>query len=678
MSVYCRQARNCGRVAGAAVLAFVLSGVCLAEDIAPFRLTSFEGYAAIDYLSDAERQSVGGASSTLAIAKLQEEIFLNTHSYFYHPNFLKMDLGAGPLFVQDRYESAGAINRETSDLYNLAGRLSFFEQKSTPFAIYYEHLNPTVSTSLTQSFIQTNTKTGATFSVHEPLSPVLLTTEVFRLRSEGQSTTYKVDDENEQASASLSTNFGPDSYGQLFYQVNRLQTTSGNPALPISPTQVESRTANFNGRFLLGSNHELTYTQLIGMNSLSFERPGFLLDRNDFRFSPDLRWQHSDTWMSFYNYNLYKSKEDAIDTTNQSARAGLTHRKSDRLSVTADVHGEDNRTTGLSLSSYGTGLQANFTQPFNNAVLRLSAGAIYDQKDRQAAAALINVIGERITLVDSIPVTLVQEFIDITTIRVFNLSRTQEYCPDVLPLPPGCTVADFRIIVIGSRTQIQRLATGNILDGQEVLVDYAYQTGGTAGYNLLDQSYQASLTLHRYYTVYIRYHDSSYRLTSGAPTLPLNSSQNTLYGLRVDLPLLSGMTVGGEAYFEHQNEEISPYERQSYDVYLQLPVWARTSPRLSARRLFVEYANSPEDVDLTGWALQLRANPWAYTSLTAEINYEEDVGGTLRRVIVRDTLGLEWRFRQLLVRGEGQYSREEQGTFERNRTVIRFTARREF
>ena len=130
--------------------------------------------------------------------------------------------------------------------------------------------------------------------------------------------------------------------------------------------------------------------------------------------------------------------------------------------------------------------------------------------------------------------------------------------------------------------------------------------------------------------------------------------------------------------FERQEEEISPYRRQSYDAYLQLPVWARTSPRLSARRLFVDYANSSEDVDLTGWTLQLRSNPWYYTSLTAETTYEEDTGGSLRRVIVRDSLGIEWRFRQLSIRGEGQHVREELGTFERERTVFRLTARREF
>ena len=107
-------------------------------------------------------------------------------------------------------------------------------------------------------------------------------------------------------------------------------------------------------------------------------------------------------------------------------------------------------------------------------------------------------------------------------------------------------------------------------------------------------------------------------------------------------------------------------------------MWARTSPRLSARRLFVDYANSPEDVDLFGWTLQLRSNPWYYTSLTAEATYEEDTGGSLRRVIVRNSLGIEWRFRQLSIRGEGQHVREELGTFERERTLFRLTARREF
>lgn len=673
MYEYGRPRIKYGGFVAATGLTLVLTGASRAEELAAFRLTSIDGYAAVSYLSDSVRQGDGGATSRLSIATLQEEVFLNTHSYFYHPNFLKMDLGGGPLFVQNRYEVDTVVNRESSSLYNLSGRLSFLEQKPYPFAVYYEHLNPTVTTSLTESFTQTNTKTGATLSLREPLSPVLVDTDVFHLRSEGRSTTYVVDDDIEQASARLSTNFGPDSYGQLFYQVNRLHSASGSPVPPIVPSQVESRTASLDGRFLLGARRQMTYTQLIGMNSLSFVRPDFQVQREDLRFSPDLRWQHSERLTSFYNYSLYKSNETtvaatAVEATNQSARAGLARYDADRLSITADVHARDDRITGLALRSYGTGVQSGYTRPWEHALLRLNAGLIYDQNEREATEVLIDRIGENITLADAIPVTLTQEFIDTATIRVFNLARTQEY-----------TLTDFRIIVIGTRTQIQRLATGTILDGQQVLVDYAFQTGGTAGYRYLSQNYLASLTLHRYYTVYTRYFEVDYRLTSGAPTLPLNASRNILYGLRVDQPLLSGASAGAEVMFERQEEEISPYRRRNYDAYLQLPVWLRIGARLSARRLFVEYTNSPEDVDLIGWAVQLRSDPWLYTSLTAERASEEDTGGSLRRAIVRSSFGVEWRFRQLSVRGEGQHTREELGTtFERDRTLVRLTARREF
>jgi hypothetical protein len=661
--MYRRQIAMWGVVVAALLLA--LSGVCRAEEIAPFRFTGFDGYAMLNYLADTEQQGVGAAKN--AVTTMQEEVFINTHSYFYHPNFLKMDLGGGPLFVQDRVEAGGLVNRESSELYNLAGRLSFLEQKSTPFALYYEHLNPTVSTSLTQSFIQTNTKTGAILSVREPLSPVLVTAEAFRQRSKGRSTSLNVDDEIEQVSARLSTNFGPDNYGQFYYQVNRLQTASGNPDLPITPSQVDSHTASFDGRFLFGAQQQLAYTQVISVNSLSYSRADYQLDHKDFRFSPDLRWQHSDSLSSFYNYSFYKSDETVVEVTNQAARVGVNYSDKDRLSIAADVHATNDRITGRDTRASGVGTQANYSTPWENAVLRLSAGIIYDQNDRTAAATLIAVVGERITLVDGIAVTLTQEYIDIATIRVFNLDRTQEY-----------TLTDYRIIVIGTRTQIQRLATGSILDGQEVLVDYAFQSGGSARYTYLNQNYQVSLTLYRNYTAYIRYLDASYNLVTGAPTLPFNSLRNTLFGLRVDQPLLTGMTVGGEVMFEYQDEEISPYRRQSYDAYVQLPVLARMSPRISIRRLFVEYSNSPEDVDLTGWTLQLSANPWNYTSLTAEATYEKDTGGSLRRVLLRNSLGIEWRLRQLSVRGEAQYTREQLGSFDRNRKVIRIMARRDF
>lgn len=642
-----------------------VSNLSNSEEIAPFRLTSVDGYVGMNYLSDSEQQGVGGGTSQNAIASMQEEIFINTHSYVYHPNFLKIDLGGGPLFVQDRVENNGVVNRENTDLYNFATRWTFLEQKSTPVALYYEHLNPTVSTSLTQSFIQTNTKKGAVVTVREPLLPFLITTEAFQQQSEGRSNSLLVNDNMEQVATRISTNFGPDNYGQLYYQVNHLKTASGNPDFLITPSLIESSTATFDGRFLFGERNQLTYTQGISMNTLAYSRVDYLLEHKDFRFSPDLRWQHSENLSSFYNYSYYKSGETAVSETVQSGRIGASYSDSDRLALTADAHTTVDRLTGLDQQIHGATLHGNYTQPWDNLVLRLSAGVTFDQNDRQASAAVIHVDGtQAFTLELNNPITLQHAYIIASTIVV-----RQTNSPDLV------VGVDYDVVQIGIYTQIRLLHT---LTDNQVYVDYDYQTGGSARFNYLNQNYQVSLTFFRNYTVYVRYLSADYSLLSGMPTLPFNSLNNTLYGVRVDQPLFDGMTLGGEAMSETQNEEVSPFHRQSYDVYLQMPEMLQITPRISARRVRIDYANSPEDVDLHGWALQLSATPWPYTTVTAETNYEKDTGGTLQRVNSRDIVGIEWRFRQLSVRGEAQFTHEELGNFARDRTLVRVTARRDF
>lgn len=659
------QVTKCGiKIGLIAALLAVFSRV-YSEEIAPFRLTSVDGYVGMNYLSDTEEQGVGGGTSQSAIASLQEEIFINTHSYVYHPNFLKIDLGGGPLFVQDRVEVDGMVNHENTDLYNLTTRWTFLEQKSTPVALYYEHLNPTVSTSLTQSFIQTNTKKGAVVTVREPLIPFLITTEAFEQQSEGHSNSFVVNDNMQQVSTRISTNFGPDKYGQLYYQVNHLKTASGNPDFAIYPSLVESSTATFDGRFLFGERNQITYTQGVSANTLTYSRSDYWLEHKDFRFTPDLRVQHSDNFSSFYNYSYYNSDDTTVSETVQSGRLGVSYSDNDRLSLTADTHATVDHITGLDQYINGVTLHGNYTQPIDNMVLRLSAGITYDQNDRQASAAVIHFVGtQAFTLELNNPITLQHAYIISSSIVV-----RQTTSPNLVE------GTDYEVVPIGIYTQIKLLHP--LVDNQ-VFVDYDYQTGGSAKFNYLNQNYQASLTFMRNYTVYIRYMSADYSLLSEMPPLPLNSLNNTLFGVRVDQPLVDGFTVGGEAMSETQHEEVSPFHRQSYDVYLQMPEMVRITPRLSARRVRIDYANSPEDVDLHGWALQLSATPWPYTTLTAETNYEKDTGGTLQRVYSRDIVGIEWRFRQLSVRGEMQLTHEEQGNFARDRTLIRVTARRDF
>lgn len=662
----------------ATAILLVCCSAALAEDeVTPFRMTDIDGYLSLQYMGD--EQKTGSANATSSSSTLREELFINTHSYIYHPNLLKMDLGGGPVWVQNKVASAGNSTADNATLYNLTGRLKFLEQKPYSLDVYYDHLNPTFSTSIAQSFIQTNTKYGSTLTLREPWSPFLFTLDSSHQVTNGEGLSWVTNDETRQTTARIYSSMGSSDHAQLVMQATQQDSTSGNPGLAITPTSIDSKNATFDSRFLFGENGQITNTNTATANNQTYIQSTGIIEHRDFSIAPDVLWQHSDKLSSFYRYNFYKSIDNYIDTSRQLAKSGLNYQISNNLSVNGDLHGDSSSSYGLEQNSYGTDLRMKYSQPLSdNTTLQLSANSIYDQRNRVAAVALANIYGEQQLLAGTTAVALAREFIDTATIHVFNLTRTQEYCPDTTPLPAGCTVADYRIIVIGSLTQIQRLATGNILDGQSLLVDYAFQTGGDAQYTSVDWGTQANLSFHNNFSIFANYRRLDYRLGSGLPTTPLNPIRNTQYGMRIDQPLSLGFSAGAEALYENQEEEIAPYQRDNYTVYIQSPVYVHSTLRLSGRRVRIDYLNSTEDVNLTGWSARMNTGPWGNAVMTAELNHEQDDGGSLPRSNEQLTLGVNWRFRELSLRGEGLRSRETQGSYQREYSLLRVLLTRSF
>lgn len=654
-------------MAGAQAL---LSASALAGEITAFKLTGVEGNVQMRYLVDEQTQSSGGAPVAQDLRRAFEtEVFVLTHSYVYHPNLLNIDLGLGPIFAKNEVEAGGGENKSHDTLYNLTARLNFLDQKPYPFTLYYDHLNPTVSVGVNQSFVQESTREGANFSLREPLSPVLVHVDAFRLRTGGHGLDQVVDAATEQATVRASTTFGPDGYGQLNLQSNRLESRSGSLSLPIQPTLTNTDVVSVDSRHLFGARRQAQLTQLLSwtaQETLVNDLP--YLERRDVHFSPDLRWQHTETASSFYRYNLFRSEEDARDTRNQSAAAGYSWTPDDRVSASAGVRAEHNETTGLGLRSTGVIGSVSVRQPSTFGEWRLAASLGYDRREREASAADIPVIGERVTLTGLAAVTLQFDFINAGSIRVFRTDRSQEYVLNV----------DFEIIVLGARTQIRRTAGSAIADGQEVLVDYTFQAGGSAIYSFTDQSCQAGLTMWRVLNVYARYRDAQQDLISGAPTLPLNSSRNTITGVSLNVPFRVDWMAGGEISHERHREDIAPYDRDNTDAYLEMVLPAASALRLNARRVRTDNYTSAEDVDLTGYGLRLRSRPWSRATLTVEATRDDDTGGTRRLELETRRVALDWRLRQLTVQGEMRMTRERLGDAERERNLVAVTARRDF
>jgi hypothetical protein len=344
---------------------------------------------------------------------------------------------------------------------------------------------------------------------------------------------------------------------------------------------------------------------------------------------------------------------------------GFSHSALDqRLQTEADLHGNTNETDGLRQDSYGVRLALGYRQPLTDWLrLGLRSGWTWDRFDREADTEAIEVIDERLLLSDAVPVSLAQPNVRSGSITVSNAQGTQIYAEEL----------DYRVILVSDVTQIQRLPTGNIEDGEEVRVDYAYLTGGTASYTSIGQIYRGDLTLYERLRLYAQYRETNPSLVSGEPTLPLSSLQATLVGAKLDLPFWDGYSAGGRVEHEDFDAEVGPYVRDTVDVYFQMPVVWNGRLRLFASQTKTDRLDSPEDLNLKRYGLRYSARPWRRTDLTAEVTKERDEGGTSPRENTRASLRLSWAYRKLRFTLDGYYNSTQLGGSDTDRARIEAT-----
>ncbi len=71
----------------------------------------------------------------------------------------------------------------------------------------------------------------------------------------------------------------------------------------------------------------------------------------------------------------------------------------------------------------------------------------------------------------------------------------------------------------------------------EVVVDYSYESGGTAEFTSFRQLYRIDLTRGKHLRLFAKYRSIDRKLESGNPTIPLNSQDTKTVGLKCGLPL---------------------------------------------------------------------------------------------------------------------------------------------
>jgi hypothetical protein len=240
---------------------------------------------------------------------------------------------------------------------------------------------------------------------------------------------------------------------------------------------------------------------------------------------------------------------------------------------------------------------------------------------------------------------------------------------------------DYLLTSVGAETRIQRLVGGAILDGEQVLLDYRYDVGGTYAYRQTDQDFSLGWTYGRYLSFSLRRLDSRPVLVSGQSVFPFNVVTSPVWGGRGEIPLPGlGWSVGGGYEREDRHETLAPFQRASTEAYMQNdePLPGFGNLRFGSRRSRVDYVNVLEDVRLTGYDLRYGGRPAPGWDLSATANYERDEGGVLPRRRLDAAFNAQWRERRLSMTFSVQRTREIQGAVQRTRSLLQWLVRRDF
>lgn len=666
------------RAAGACALALLLGGIAggvSGDEIAMFRLTGVDGYAAMRYVDDRSEAGQGDGTATVGRQRQSEwrnEVFLMSHSYVYHPKFLTLDVGGGPILQLGELADAQGSTRSRGRLYNLVGRATVLRGKPVSGALFYEHLNPVLSISPGQILNQENIRYGFEMSATAAAVPTPLRLDFTRAEASGRGAESLLNERLDHLNLRLTRSYGSLGATQVQYQASRQESRSGSSNLPIQAAAASGQGLDVDTRLQFGADGRDELVNLLSVNRRRYAVGGERApEQADLNFFLDLRLRHDHALASFGNYRYSDNDNGVQRATTQTAAAGLAWSPDSDRELSFGGHADDTRGSQFSARNAGVDGAVRYQERLPVGTLQGGYNLRYDRRDQQARASASRVVGERLALAGSTTASLALAHVLAGSVVVSNLGRSQVYVENV----------DYQRSVVGKETRLQRLIGGSIRDGEEVLVDYAYDPGGTFAYDQTDQTLNVTWAVSHAVSAYFREFRSSTAIVSGSPAFPLNNVRGHLRGVRADFPVRAGIAlgVGGSVERERLADMMAPLRRATEELYLQSeePLFDAGHFGLSLRRLRLDYGNSSQDINLRGYGLRLSTRHQG-ADLSATRNYECDRGGVVARCRWTDAVNAQWRERSLTMTARLTRGRETQGAFERTHTLAQYTLRREF
>lgn len=189
--------------------------------------------------------------------------------------------------------------------------------------------------------------------------------------------------------------------------------------------------------------------------------------RDLFEIGPQLTLKHSDSLQTLYKYQFNRQRYDGLDVETQRGDFQIVHQLYSNLMTTVDVFAlYEDVENDINTTQWGGSVdwQYNRKNPFGHFYANLALA--YDTEQVDGEDGLRIVLDESHTFRDPVAIVLRNRNIVARTIVVTDLTNRRFFRPGV----------DYFVVRQSNVMRIVRNRSGQINDGDTVLVDYQYET----------------------------------------------------------------------------------------------------------------------------------------------------------------------------------------------------------
>jgi hypothetical protein len=589
-----------------------------AEEIKPISFTDFKGEAALEYYHEKETAESGTIDSESQETIYTETLTLWTKGYIYHPNLFHFNLGVKLGLDQEKEEKDSFEDNRNSTL--LGYNIHLFVEKKRPYGFEFFGLKDQqiVQFDFIPDSIVDVTENALLWHTNNSILPTAVRVSTTTTDQEGLTSR---EEEERKITITSSNRIGDFSETLFRYDFRDFKENVGDTKVVDHDVLVTNTLALADNKRLTSNFHYVSQKDDASFDQLSA--------------SSELDWKHTENLDSFYridfvNSNINFPDSGTVSTLSHSEEAGIHHLLYENLTTIASIHNSSIDSDIFNQQEIGGDLDFTYIRTIPVGSVRANLGFGLDKDTIDSAGGLVPVINESHIMNAVEPVYLNNVEVDLDSLVVTDSTETFIYQEGI----------DYEVLVEGNRTRIIRLLTGEILDGQEVLVDYQYQTEENLDYISRRIRFGAGATLFDRFSIDYSFQSISPDILSGEPAegRVLEETDNRL-DARYYRSWDSGLHYEIDSFLEDRESNVAPLKSIGISGIIGRPICKKSTALITSSFSHSTFPDTDKETDVFSFSGNWTTFLNPRTNISFETLYD-DISGT-----VDNQTALEFRLR---------------------------------